>query len=83
MSKRNLEKFLFRLDKDDALVAAFKADPRAALAGVELDAAERDALANGDLVALYRWGIHPLLIRNFSGALRLDYVEQYKKAGIS
>lgn len=83
MSKRALEKFLFRLDKDDDLIAAFKADPKSVLSDLELDPAERDALAKGDLVALYRWGIHPLLIRNFSGALQLDYVAQYKEAGIS
>ena len=83
MSKRTLEKFLFRLDKDDALVAKFKADPKSVLADLELEPAERDALTKGDVAAFYRWNVHPLLIRNFCGVLRIDYVEQYKEAGIS
>jgi hypothetical protein len=82
MSKRGVEKFLYRFDKDEALTAAFKADPRAALAGLELDPAEREALAARDVAALHRWGVHPLLIRNFSGALGIDYVAKFKAAGI-
>ena len=82
MSKRAVEKFLYRFDKDEALTAAFKADPKAALAGLELEPAERDAIAARDVATFYKWGVHPLLIRNFSGALGIDYVAKYKAAGI-
>ena len=82
MSKRGVEKFLYRFDKDEALTAAFKADPKAALNDLELEPTECDAIAARDVATLYKWGVHPLLIRNFAGALGVDYVAQYKAAGI-
>jgi len=51
MSKRAVEKFLYRFDKDEALTAAFKADPKAALAGLELEPADpelRSVLASAE-----------------------------------
>ena len=54
MSRRGVEKFLYRFDKDDALTAAFKADPTAALAGLELEPAEREAIAARDVAEIGR-----------------------------
>jgi hypothetical protein len=44
--------------------------------------AERAALAACDVPALYRWGLHPLLIRNYAAMRKVDYVAAYKAAGI-
>jgi len=82
MSRRGLEKFMFRFDKDAELQQALATDPAKAFAGFELDEAERAALAACDVPALYRWGLHPLLIRNYAAMRKVDYVAAYKAAGI-
>jgi hypothetical protein len=83
MSKRGVERFLFRFDKDETLIASFRADPKKAIAGLDLDPPEAAAIAARDVAALHRWGIHPLLIRNFAGTLGIDYVAKFKAAGIT
>ncbi len=40
------------------------------------------ALRNRDVAALWRWQVHPLLIRNFAGTFKIDYVAAYHRAGI-
>ena len=47
--------------RDHAFRAAMKADPAAALAGLNLTKAERDALLAGDVAALYRMGVNSFL----------------------
>jgi hypothetical protein len=82
MSRRAIEKFLFRFDKDAELQRAYAADAPAALATFDLTPAERDALARADVAQLYKWGLHALLIRNFAGTLKIRYVDAYKAAGL-
>lgn len=66
MSLFGMQKFMYVLKKDKALQQAFKADANAALAAFALSAEERAALASGDLAALYRLGVHPLLLAPYS-----------------
>jgi hypothetical protein len=82
VSRAGIEKFLFRFDKEPARQSAFAAAQEEAFDGVELDAEEKNALTGKDLATLYRWGIHPLLIRNFAGTLGLKYVDLYRAGGI-
>jgi len=82
MRRRNLEKFLFLIDKDRALQERFEADPEAALQPFGLSPEEAAALKGRDVAALWRWQLHPLLIRNFAGTFRIDYVTEYARAGI-
>jgi hypothetical protein len=60
----------------------FKRDPTAAIPPFELDPAEQSAIREADIVQIYRWGIHPNLIRNFAGIWGIDYRELYREAGL-
>ncbi len=83
MRRRSLERFLFRIDKDRDLQQRFEADPDLALQPFSLADEEIAALKSRDVAALWRWQIHPLLIRNFAGTFKIDYVAKYLKAGIA
>ena len=83
MSRYGLDEFLYRFDKDLALQRQFADDPEAALAAFDLDERERRALRDGDVATLYEWGVHALLIRNFAGARKIAYVDEYRKRGLS
>ena len=48
--------------RDHAFRAAMKADPKAALAPLDLTADERNALLAGDVGALYRMGVNGFLM---------------------
>jgi hypothetical protein len=82
MRRRGVEKFLHRYDKDPDLQRRFAEDPKAVQAEFGLSDDERDVLARHDIVQLHRWGLHALLIRNFAGFLKIDYVAQFQRAGI-
>jgi hypothetical protein len=63
MSRYDLNVLLYRLKKDRAFRARFRADPAAALDGLDLSEAERDALLSWDLRRLNELGgsLHLLL----------------------
>jgi len=82
MSRSGLEKFLYRFDKEPARQVALKAGLEQAFTDFDLDEIERRTLAAADVATLYEWGVHPLLIRNFAGTLRIKYVDEYKKRGL-
>lgn len=78
MSLYGVQKAMYLLKKDRGLQERFKQDAARALEGHEVSAVERDALAAGDLAALYRMGVHPLLLAPFSrmmGIPRSKYQE--------
>ena len=66
MSLYGLQKAMYLLKKDKGLQQSFRQDAAAALAGQEITPAELAALAGGDLQALYRMGVHPLLLAPYS-----------------
>lgn len=82
MSRSGLEKFLYRFDKEPALLAEWRAGSGKAFVGFDLDADELRVLAEGDLATLYQWGVHPLLIRNFSGTIGIRYIDAYAERGL-
>ena len=69
MSLYAVQRTIFRLKKDKAFAKAFQEDAKAAVADVELTDEERAALTGGDLAALYRMGVHPLLLAPYSRAV--------------
>lgn len=71
--RRGLERFLHQFDKDEALQARMKADPDAVAAAYGLAPEELAALKNDDMVTIFEWGLHPLLLRNYAGFKKLDY----------
>ena len=68
-SAYRLNRCLYRIKSDQAFLARFLADPRAAGAELELSEAEHAALAGFDRDALVRLGGHPYLV--FMADLRL------------
>ena len=82
MSRVGVEKYLFRFDKEPARQAAWREKAGAAFQGFDLDEEERRVLAEGDLATLFQWGLHPLLIRNFSGTIGIRYVDAYAARGL-
>jgi hypothetical protein len=82
MRRRGLERFLHRYDKEPDLQRRFAADPKAVQAEFGLADEERDVLERRDIVQLHHWGLHALLIRNFAGFLKIDYVALFQRAGI-
>lgn len=77
--RRGVEKFLYRYDKDSELQRRFSEDPTAVQADFGLSDEERDVLYRRDIVQLHRWGLHALLIRNFAGFLKIDYVALFQE----
>lgn len=49
---------------------------------IELDAHETELIERGDVAGMYRYGVHPNLVRNFAGAFRIDYLARYREAGL-
>lgn len=72
MSLHGVERFLYELNRDPAKVDQFRRDPESMLSGRALDDAERQWLQAGDVLALYRHGVHPLLLAPASRFFGLD-----------
>ncbi len=66
MSLYALQKLIRDINRDPAVRAAFFAGPETVAAERDLTAAERQALVARDYGALYRMGVHGLLLRPFS-----------------
>lgn len=62
MALPELEHYLYRLKMTPALQQAFLGDRAPHLAGEPLSSEERAALQAGDLEALWRMGVHPMLM---------------------
>jgi len=60
--------------RDHAFRAAMKADPAKALAALDLTDAERRALVDGDVGALYRMGVNGFL---------MGYLARYEVCGLN
>ena len=68
-SAYRLNRCLFALKSDDAFRARFLNDARAAMAELELDAEDAEAVVRGDRDTLLARGAHPYLV--FMADLRL------------
>jgi len=66
MSLYALQKVIRDINRNPESRERFVSTPEALLAGYELSAAERAALVGRDYGALYRMGVHGLLLRPFS-----------------
>jgi hypothetical protein len=62
MSVLVVNRLLRSLLHDKAFRAAMKADPQKAMAGLDLTGAERKAILEGDVVALYNMGVNSFLM---------------------
>ncbi len=81
MSLYEMQRLIHRLNVDAAVTERFRADAAAVMAEYDLDEAERAALANGDTAALWRMGVHPLLMLHYCRARQIPPPEMYKQIG--
>ena len=72
MSLHAVERLLYELNRDPGKVQQFQDDPEALLADRNLTDEERAWLTGGDVLALYRHGVHPLLLAPASRFFGLD-----------
>ena len=57
-------------------------DPTAPYPVFRLDPDEIALIAEADIVGMYQRGVHPNLIRAFAGTWRIDYMAEYRRAGL-
>jgi hypothetical protein len=62
MSTIEVNRICYQISHDPEFLAAVRENPHRAIADRSLTAAEREALLNGDVAALYRRGAHPVLL---------------------
>jgi hypothetical protein len=79
--RRGLERFLYLYDKDETLRQRYEAAPDQVAQDLNMAPEELAALRTDDLATVYEWGVHPLLIRNYSGFRRLDYYAMLRERG--
>jgi hypothetical protein len=81
MSLYDVQHAIHTISWDPALSARFHEAPVEALADFPLDDAERQALADGDVVALWQMGVHPLMMLHYARMKRLPAPDMYKAIG--
>ncbi|HEY0146685.1 MAG TPA: hypothetical protein VGB93_11165 [Methylovirgula sp.] len=77
MSIYALQKTIREINRNHEMRQRFMAVPQDALADFDLTSEERDALIGRDYRALYRLGVHGLILRPFSiinGVSEADYL---------
>lgn len=74
MTLRGVEKLMYELNKDRQLAQRFQADRAEVIRerGRDLDPVEIEWLEEGDVLSLYRHGVHPLLLVAASRVFGLD-----------
>jgi hypothetical protein len=83
MSLYEVQKLLFRLNRDEKLQARFRASRDEVLAEYRFDESERVAIEAADVGRLYVMGVHPLLLLGFgtrAGYAWPDYIGRLRKA---
>lgn len=72
MSLHSVERLLYDLNRDPAKVVKFHAETDAVLAAYELTEQEAEWMRSRDILALYRHGVHPLLLAPASRFFEID-----------
>jgi hypothetical protein len=66
MSLYQLQKLIYHVNRDASLRERYRRDPGELIRGYDLTEEEATALLNVDVRALYRLGVHSLLLRPFT-----------------
>lgn len=73
MSLYYTQKFIYQLNRDEALQERFKRDPQAALAGFNLTDEERAAIRDGDVGLLYVLGVNGQILMHYAAFLGMPW----------
>ena len=79
MSLYEVERLIHKLNVDPAHVTRYRETPDVVLDEYALDPAERTALTSGDAAALWRLGVHPLLMLHYTRIQRLPMPQMYEQ----
>jgi hypothetical protein len=77
MSLYQLQKLMFHTHTRPASRGEYRVDPNAFAAQYDLTEAERAAVLAVDIAALYRLGVHPLLLRPFTEMNGVSSLQHY------
>lgn len=75
MSLYYVQKFLYELNRSQAVQAAYQADRRAALAGFELTQEEADALVEPDIGLLFHLGVNGQILMHFAALHQIPWAD--------
>jgi hypothetical protein len=73
MSLYQLQKFLFEINRDPAIQAAYRKDAAALVPRYDLTAQERDAIVSGDIGLIYVLGANGQLLMHFAAFLGMPW----------
>lgn len=82
MSLYHLQKFLYELNRDDAIKERYHSDLDALLDQFDLSAEESNALREGDIGLLYVLGVNGQILMHFAALLGIewfDYLEMMRE----
>ncbi len=82
MSLYQLQKFLYQLNREEAVRSLYKEQPARVLGRYELTEEERGAIDRGDVGLLYVLGVNSQILMHFAGWLGIpwfDYIEQMRE----
>jgi hypothetical protein len=79
MSLYQLQKFMYHVNRDPGQRERYRRDPAAFIENYDLTAEEAGAALRVDVRALYRLGVHSLLLRPFTLLHKISN-EDYAKA---
>jgi Aromatic-ring-opening dioxygenase LigAB, LigA subunit len=73
VSLYQVQKFLYLLNRDPRLQAAYHADPTAAMADFELTDEERRALTDADIGLLFHFGVNGQILMQFAALHGIEW----------
>src|SRR5581483_5485788 len=79
MSLYEVQRLIHKLNVEPGVRERFREAPEDLLAEYALEDAERAALLAGDTAALWRMGVHPLMMLHYARARRIPPPEMYKQ----
>lgn len=75
MSHYQLQKFLYELNRDDAVKKRFEDDKEGLLSEYDLSDEERNALADGDIGLLYVLGVNGQILMHYAAYLGIEWFD--------
>lgn len=79
MSLYYVQKFLFELNRDPRLQAAYLSEGRASMAGYELDDEEIDALLEPDVGKLFHLGVNGQILMHFGAFHGIEWTDYLQR----
>ena len=79
MSLYYVQKFLYELNRDEALKAAYAADRRAVLEPYDLTTEEVEALVEPDIGKLFHLGVNGQILMHFAALHHIDWADYLQR----